>query len=90
MSEDYRPEESAMNTEQRIKNLIADQLCVDIERVQNNSSLTDDLGADELDVIELVMSLEEEFGRCITEDEAENIKTVQDVIDLMRSKGIYD
>ena len=78
------------STEDRIKEVIVEQLGVNFDQVRNDASLIDDLAADELDMIELVMSLEEEFGRCITEDEAENIKTVQDVIDLMRSKGIHD
>lgn len=78
------------STEDRIKDIIVEQLGVNFDQVRNDASFIDDLGADELDIAELVISFECEFGQCITNDEADNIKTVQDVIDLIRSKGIHD
>lgn len=78
------------STEDIIKNVVVEQLGVNFDQVRNDASFIDDLDADELDMVELVIFLEEEFGLGITDEEAENIKTVQDVIDLIRSKGIHD
>ncbi len=68
--------------EQRVKAVVAEQLDVSGE-VDNNASFIDDLGADSLDTVELVMSLEEEFDCEIPDDEAENITTVQQAIDYI-------
>ena len=71
-----------MNTEERVKKVVAEQLDVSGE-IDNNSSFVDDLGADSLDVVELVMSLEEEFDCEIPDEEAEEITTVQAAIDYI-------
>jgi acyl carrier protein len=69
-----------MSVEQRVRDIVAEQLERDVNEVTNASSLIDDLGADSLDVVELVMKMEEEFGIEIPDEEAEKIKTVNDVI----------
>jgi acyl carrier protein len=69
--------------EDKVKAIIAEQLGVDIEQVKPETSFVDDLGADSLDTVELVMALEEEFGIEIPDEEAEKIATVQDAIDYV-------
>ena len=69
-----------MQVEQRVREIVAEQLERDVKEVTNAASLIDDLGADSLDVVELVMKMEEEFGIEIPDEEAEKIKTVNDVI----------
>ncbi|HAY40921.1 MAG TPA: acyl carrier protein [Gammaproteobacteria bacterium] len=71
-----------MSIEQRVKNVVAEQLDVSGD-IDNNASFIDDLGADSLDTVELVMSLEEEFDCEISDDQAENITTVQEAIDYV-------
>jgi acyl carrier protein len=68
------------NIEQKVKNIIADQLGVGEEEIKPTSSFIEDLGADSLDIVELVMAMEEEFEVEIPDEEAENIKTVQDAV----------
>ena len=65
----------------KITQIIVGQLSVDPEKVQPEASFTEDLGADSLDVVELVMAFEQEFGIEISDDNAGKIKTVKDVID---------
>ncbi|QNH50576.1 acyl carrier protein [Acinetobacter venetianus] len=72
-----------MGIEIRVKQIIVEQLSVDEEEVVPNASFLDDLGADSLDIVELIMAFEEEFGFEIPDDDAEKIKTVQDAIDYM-------
>jgi len=64
----------------KVRDVIVDQLNVDAEDVNEEASFVDDLGADSLDIVELVMALEEEFGVSIPDEEAENIKTVGDAV----------
>jgi acyl carrier protein len=71
--------------EARVKKIVADQLGVAEADVKNESSFVDDLGADSLDTVELVMALEEEFGTEIPDDEAEKITTVQLAINYVNS-----
>ncbi len=76
-----------MDILEKVKDLIADQLDVaDKDSITEGSSITDDLGADSLDVVDLVMALEDEFGIEIPEDEVENIKTVGDIIKYIENK----
>lgn len=71
--------------ENRVKKIIVEQLGVKQEEVLNNASLVDDLGADSLDTVELVMALEEEFDTEIPDEEAEKITTVQAAIDFINA-----
>ncbi|MEI8385790.1 MAG: acyl carrier protein [Nitrosomonadaceae bacterium] len=74
------------NVEQRIKKIVAEQLGVNEAEVNNESSFVDDLGADSLDTVELVMALEEEFECEIPDEQAEKINTVQQAIDYINSQ----
>ncbi len=69
--------------EKRIKEIVAEQLGVDEAQVTNEASFMDDLGADSLDKVELVMALEEEFDIEISDENAEKIQTVQDAVDYI-------
>ncbi|MCP5078310.1 MAG: acyl carrier protein, partial [Psychromonas sp.] len=71
------------NIEERVKNIIVEQLGVQLDEVVNTASFVDDLGADSLDTVELVMALEEEFDTEIPDEEAEKITTVQSAIDYV-------
>jgi acyl carrier protein len=64
----------------KVRQIVADQLGVDVDEVTSEASFVDDLGADSLDTVELVMALEEEFGIEIPDEEAEKISTVADAI----------
>ena len=69
--------------EQRVKKIVAEQLGVNEADIKNESSFVDDLGADSLDTVELVMALEEEFECEIPDDQAEKITTVQQAVDFV-------
>ena len=69
----------------RIVTIIADQLQIDEDQVTPDASFMDDLGADSLDTVELIMALEEEFDMEIPDSDAEKIRTVQDALDYMQS-----
>ncbi|MDC0127413.1 acyl carrier protein [Methylophilaceae bacterium] len=69
--------------EQRVRKIVSEQLGTDDDKIKNESSFIDDLGADSLDTVELVMALEEEFDTEIPDDEAEKITTVQQAIDYI-------
>ena len=69
-----------MAVEKRVREIVAEQLERDVNEVTNTASFIDDLGADSLDIVELVMKMEEEFGIEIPDEEAEKIKTVNDVV----------
>ncbi|KYP97298.1 acyl carrier protein [Sodalis-like endosymbiont of Proechinophthirus fluctus] len=71
--------------EESVKAIIAEQLGVKKEEIVNNASFVDDLGADSLDTVELVMALEEEFDTEIPDEEAEKITTVQAAIDFIQA-----
>jgi acyl carrier protein len=71
------------NIEQRVKKIVAEQLGVNETEVKNESSFVNDLGADSLDTVELVMALEEEFGCEIPDEDAEKITSVQEAIDYV-------
>lgn len=71
--------------EEKVKSIISEQLGVKREEVVSHASFVDDLGADSLDTVELVMALEEEFNTEIPDEEAEKITTVQAAIDFIRA-----
>jgi acyl carrier protein len=73
------------NIEQRVKKIVAEQLGVNEADVKSDSSFVNDLGADSLDTVELVMALEEEFETEIPDEEAEKITTVQQAVDYITS-----
>lgn len=73
------------NVEQRVRKIVAEQLGVNESEVKNESSFVDDLGADSLDTVELVMALEEEFECEIPDEEAEKITTVTQAIDYINN-----
>jgi len=75
-----------MSLEERVKNLVISQLGVDAEKVTTDSSFIDDLGADSLDTVELVMAFEEEFDMEISDDEAQKLRTVGDVVTYLKDK----
>ena len=71
------------NIVERVKKIVAEQLCVNEADIKNESSFVDDLGADSLDTVELVMALEEQFECEIPDDQAEKITTVQQAVDYI-------
>lgn len=71
--------------EQKVRNVIAKQLNVDLDKVVDNAKFIEDLGADSLDNVELVMQLEDEFGVDISDSDAEKIITVKDAVDFILS-----
>lgn len=75
------------STYERLKKIVVEQLGVDEEQVVPEASFVDDLNADSLDLVELIMSLEEEFGAEISDEDAENIRTVQDAVDYIEEHG---
>ena len=72
-------------TADRVKKIVVEHLGVDAEKVTEEASFIDDLGADSLDIVELVMAMEEEFEVEIPDEEAENIKTVGDAINYINT-----
>jgi acyl carrier protein len=80
---------------ERVRGLIVEQLGVEEDQVVPNASFVDDLNADSLDLVELIMSMEEEFSKDgqtmeITDEDAEKIVTVQDAVDYLKDLGIED
>ncbi len=73
------------NIENRVKKIVSDQLNIKLEDINNEKSFVNDLGADSLDVIELIMALEEEFDVEISDDKAEKINNIQSAIDCINS-----
>ena len=76
-----------MEVEEKVKKIISEQLGVEEEEVVLEAKFVDDLGADSLDTVELVMALEEEFGIEIPDEEAEKIQTVGSAIDFIKEKA---
>jgi len=74
-----------MSTFDKVKDIIIDKLGVEEEKISTEASFVDDLGADSLDTVELIMQLEEEFGIEIPDDDAEKITTVQAAVDYLES-----
>lgn len=76
-----------MSIEPKVTKIIEEQLGVDPDRIKPEASFIDDLGADSLDIVELVMAMEEEFDLEIPDEDAEKLKTVQDVTSYIEGKG---
>lgn len=77
----------SVTIEERVRNIICDQLAIDADKVTATASFIDDLGADSLDIVELVMTMEEEFDLDIPDEDAEKMKTVGDVTKYIMSKS---
>ena len=75
------------NLEQRVKKVVAEQLNINEADIKNESAFIDDLGADSLDTVELVLALEDEFGVEIPDDQQEKLRTVQNAIDFIVANG---
>jgi acyl carrier protein len=73
-----------MSIEEQVKHIIVEQLGVSVDEVLPEASFVDDLGADSLDLVELIMMLEEEFGGEIPDEDAEKIRTVQDAVEYIK------
>jgi acyl carrier protein len=80
-------EERPMSVEERVKSIIVEQLGVDADEVTQDASFVEDLGADSLDQVELIMAFEEEFGVEISDDEAEKIRKVKDAVDYIEKRA---
>ena len=76
-----------MSIEDRVKKIVSDQLGTSLYEIQSDSSFVDDLGADSLDTVELVMALEEEFDLEIADEDAEKISTVNDAVEYINSNS---
>lgn len=76
-----------MSLQQRITDIVVEQLGVDADRVKPEASFIDDLGADSLDIVELVMAMEDAFSLEIPDEEAEKLRKVSDVITYLESQG---
>jgi acyl carrier protein len=77
---------SDKSIEERVKDIIVDQLGVSADQVTSEAKFVEDLGADSLDTVELVMALEEEFDVEVADDEAEKLQAVKDVVSFITSK----
>ena len=75
-----------MSMEDKVKKIIAEKLSVDLEEVIPEASFVDDLGADSLDLVELIMTMEEEFDIDISDDDAEKLESVKDAIDFINAQ----
>lgn len=68
---------------EKVKELLVEKLGVSADKIQPNSDILKDLGADSLDLVEMLMTLEEDYGITLSQEDTENIKTVQDIVDIV-------
>ncbi len=87
MTEKMNYKEIHMSVQAKVKDIIVDQLGVDPEKVKLESKFIEDLGADSLDIVELIMTMEEKFELEIPDEDAEKLRTVQDVSSYLQGKG---
>lgn len=76
-----------MGTYEKVCSIIAEQLGIKTEAVSEKSDVINDLGADSIDIVQLLMAMENEFGVTVSEDDADNLKTVGDIVSLIDSKN---
>jgi acyl carrier protein len=76
-----------MSVDEKVREVVSNQLGVSLSEVVPEASFVDDLGADSLDLVELVMAMEEQFGMEIGDEDAEKMRTVQDVIDYVKGRS---
>lgn len=72
-----------MNTIDKVKKLIADQLCISVDEIKDDANIIEDLGADSLDVVELLMSFEDEFKVSIPDEKLDDLKTLPQIVKLI-------
>lgn len=72
-----------MNTIEKVKKLIAEQLCISADSIKDDANIIEDLGADSLDVVELLMSFEDEFGAQIPDEKLDELKTVSQIVKVI-------
>ena len=70
----------------KVKNILSDKLGLDINTIKDDTSIIDDLGADSLDVVEIIMEIEDQFGITVPDDDVTTLKTVRDISDYVDSK----
>ncbi len=75
-----------MSTFEKVKEMLVDKLGISEDKVTLDSEIIKDLGADSLDLVEMILSLEENFGVTITDEQTESIKTVKDIVDIIDNK----
>ena len=75
---------------EKIKKMISEKLNVDEDQITEDTVLTDDLGADSIDIVELIMAFEEEYDIELPTEELEHVSTVRDIMNLMRTMGVED
>jgi acyl carrier protein len=76
-----------VSVEEKVKNIIVDKLSVEADEVVAEASFVDDLGADSLDLVELIMAMEEAFDMEISDDQAEKLQTVQDAVNYIKERA---
>jgi len=72
-----------MNTIDKVKKIIADQLCISVDDIKDDSNITDDLGADSLDVVELLMTFEDEFKVSIPDERLEELREISKIVEII-------